>query len=114
MIAKGETYICNVFNGFMPSLTFEQGCALAEPGGPWQLTFALGGLENLRFFIQIIYAGHPRFTVSEHWAPFSFPYSTALFEFIILYLTFPHSCQKGRNVAIFPYTIMSYAHLWKA
>ena len=31
-----------------------QGCALAEPGGPWRLTFALGQLENLRFFIQII------------------------------------------------------------
>ena len=30
------------------------GCALAEPGGPWHLTFALGRLENLRFFIQII------------------------------------------------------------
>ena len=35
------------------SLNF-QGCALAEPGGPWRLTFALGRLENLRFFIQII------------------------------------------------------------
>ena len=33
---------------------FDQGCALAEPGGPWCLTFALGRLENLRFFIQII------------------------------------------------------------
>ena len=32
----------------------QQGCALAEPGGPWRLTFALGRLENLRFFIQII------------------------------------------------------------
>ena len=32
----------------------DQGCALAEPGGPWRLTFALGRLENLRFFIQII------------------------------------------------------------
>ena len=31
-----------------------QGCALAEPGGPWRLTFALGRLENHRFFIQII------------------------------------------------------------
>ena len=31
-----------------------QGCALAEAGGPWHLTFALGRLENLRFFIQII------------------------------------------------------------
>ena len=31
-----------------------QGCALAEPGGPWHPTFAPGQLENLRFFIQII------------------------------------------------------------
>ena len=31
-----------------------QGCALAEPGGPWRLTFAPAQLENLRFFIQII------------------------------------------------------------
>ena len=33
-----------------------QGCALAEPGGPWCLTFVLGRLENL-FFIQIIMLG---------------------------------------------------------
>ena len=32
----------------------KQGCALAEPGDPWGLTFAAGRLENLRFFIQII------------------------------------------------------------
>ena len=31
-----------------------QGCALAEPGSPWCLTFAAGRLENRRFFIQII------------------------------------------------------------
>ena len=31
----------------------KRGCALAEPGGPWCLTFALRQLENLRFFIQI-------------------------------------------------------------
>ena len=35
-----------------------QGCALAEPGGPWLLTFALGRLENLSYKS---YAGHPRF-----------------------------------------------------
>ena len=39
---------------------WQQGCALAEPGGPWGLTFALGRLENLIFLIQS-YAGHPRF-----------------------------------------------------
>ena len=32
----------------------QQGCALAEPSGPWRLTFALGRLENLIFFTQII------------------------------------------------------------
>ena len=36
-----------------------QRCALAEPA--WRLTFAVGWLENLRFIIQINYAGHPRF-----------------------------------------------------
>ena len=37
------------------NVNHEQGCALAEPCGPWRLTFALGRLENLRFFIQILY-----------------------------------------------------------
>ena len=31
-----------------------QGCALAEPGGPWRLTFALGRLGNLSSLIHII------------------------------------------------------------
>ena len=31
-----------------------QGCALAEPGGPWGLTFALGATRKSSFFIQII------------------------------------------------------------
>ena len=35
-----------------------QGCALAEPGGPWGLTFALGQLGNLVFSYKL-YAGHP-------------------------------------------------------
>ena len=39
---------------FLKLVQWYQGCALAEPGGPWRLTFALGQLENLRFFIQII------------------------------------------------------------
>ena len=38
-----------------PQLVYSQGCALAEPSGPWCLTFALGQLENLSFFIQIIF-----------------------------------------------------------
>ena len=37
-----------------------QGCALAEPGGPCRPTFALGRLENLRLFIQIT-CWHPGF-----------------------------------------------------
>ena len=51
----------------------KQGCALAEPGGPWRLTFALGQLENLRFFTQDSVPGTLDFTVSKHWAPFNFP-----------------------------------------
>ena len=39
---------------FLKLVQWYQGCALVEPGGPWRLTFALGQLENLRFFIQII------------------------------------------------------------
>ena len=46
------------FEGVLDSLREPQvqwqGCALAESGGPWRLTFASGRLENLRFFIQII------------------------------------------------------------
>ena len=37
-----------------------QGCALAEPSGPWRLTFALGRLENLTSSYKS-YAGHPGF-----------------------------------------------------
>ena len=50
-----------------------QGCALAEPGGPWCLNFALGQLENLRFLHTNHMLGTLDFTVSEHWAPFNFP-----------------------------------------
>ena len=32
----------------------QQGCVLADPGGSWCLSFALGRPENLRFFVQII------------------------------------------------------------
>ena len=38
-----------------------QGCALAVPGDPRCLTFALGWLENLSFFLTKLYAGHPGF-----------------------------------------------------
>ena len=51
------------------SLNF-QGCALAEPGGPWRLTFALGRLDTNHTNHML---GTLDFTVSEHWAPFNFP-----------------------------------------
>ena len=50
-----------------------QGCALAEPGDPWRLPFALTRLENLYFFYTIICWTALDFTVSEDWAPFNFP-----------------------------------------
>ena len=53
-------------------LKFFQGCALAEPGGPWHLTFALGRLENLNFSNKS-YAGHPRFYSFRALGSFSFP-----------------------------------------
>ena len=54
------TIICRVYTPKTRNTL--QPCALAEPSGPWCLTFALGRLENLIFFIQIIC-----------WAPFNFP-----------------------------------------
>ena len=39
---------------FIFLLVYYQDCALAERRGPWHLTFALGRLGNLSFFIQII------------------------------------------------------------
>ena len=41
---------------------------VAEPGGPWYLTFALGPLENHTNHM----LGTWDFTGSEHWAPFNF------------------------------------------
>ena len=55
---RAATIIALYTEFVLAMLTFDlvdQGCALAEPGGPWRLTFALGRLENLRFFIQIIW-----------------------------------------------------------
>ena len=41
--------------------SYLQGCALAEPSGPWHLTFALQQLENLSFLSYKSSAEHPRF-----------------------------------------------------
>ena len=40
---------------FILEKRISQGCALEEPDGPWRPTFALDRLENLTFFIQILY-----------------------------------------------------------
>ena len=37
-----------------------QDCTLAEPGGPWRPTFALGRLE-IKDLLYKSYTGHPRF-----------------------------------------------------
>ena len=62
----------NSFQSSVPICKAKQGCALAEPSGPWRLTFAPGHLENLSFLIEIILPGILDFTGSEHWAPFNF------------------------------------------
>ena len=41
------------------SIHSAQGCALAEPGGPWCLTLPLGAYKILDFSYKS-YAGHPR------------------------------------------------------
>ena len=46
------------FKVFWTSILVEQGRALAEPGGPRCLTFVLGWLENLTFFIEITRWAH--------------------------------------------------------
>ena len=50
--AKRELHC--LFLGKKAIIITSQGCALAEPGGPWRLTFALGRLEDVRYFIQFI------------------------------------------------------------
>ena len=69
MKSKGVTFHMKATERYVPVilfiklykvvLTFESvneihGCSLAESGGPWRLTSALGRLENLTFFVQII------------------------------------------------------------
>ena len=46
-----------VWSGFCFSMIWNvlQGCALAAPGGPWHLHFALGRLDNHSFVIAIIF-----------------------------------------------------------
>ena len=58
--------------GFFCTHNTFQGCALAEPGGPWCLNFPFGWLENRSVFLQIIVLGTLDFTGSDHWAPSNF------------------------------------------
>ena len=44
--------------GLIVTCIIDQGCALAEPSGPWRLTNVLGWLKNLCFFIEIICWAH--------------------------------------------------------
>ena len=53
-VARYYTTILQQIHVSIEGIKQLQGCALAEPGGPWRPTFALGRLENLRFFKQII------------------------------------------------------------
>ena len=94
-----------------------QGCALAEPSGPWSPTFASGRLENLIFFIQITYwapqilqvqsTGHPSiFLRAQTCAYFCVLSTPRISETISLYIFWlfyklqyklipsPISCQK--------------------
>ena len=48
-----------------------QGCALAEAGGRWRPTFALGTKKSY-FFHTNHMLGTLDFTGLEHWAPFNF------------------------------------------
>ena len=50
-----------------------QGCALAEPGGPWRLTLCPRPTGKPQIFHTNHMLGTLDFTVSEHWAPFNFP-----------------------------------------
>ena len=66
--------VCYSANWLFPkSMLFSiiAGLALAEPGGPWCLTYALGRLENCWIFHTNL--GTLDFTISEHWASFNFP-----------------------------------------
>ena len=60
------------------SLKIIQGCALAEPCGPWRLTLCPRPTTKSQIFHTNHMLGTLDFTVSEHWAPFNFPQSTAL------------------------------------
>lgn len=54
-----------------------QGCALAEPVGPWHPAFAPGRLENLSVFYTNHMPGALDFTSSEEWATFNFSWTKA-------------------------------------
>ena len=73
----------------------DQGCALAEPDGPWCLTFALRRLDKS-------FAGHPRFYSFRALAPLQFSLDHSLAAFFLemwhglltFYFRSPKSSQK--------------------
>ena len=86
-----------------------QGCALAEPGGPWRLTFALGRLENLRFFIQIICWEPLILQFQSTGLPSIFLYRLAMCMFkinfakiIILFILNSHGQQLHSQISLSP------------
>ena len=84
-----------------------QGCALAEPSGPWHLTFALGRLENLVFFHTNYMLGTLDFTVSEHWAPFNFPWSTVLLHKSFVAKIALHLVKNEHFLLLIPRSLLS-------
>ena len=54
---------------FIPAILQPDGCAPAVPSGPWHLTFAPQGLENLRSFHRSHMLGTLDYKGSRHWAP---------------------------------------------
>ena len=60
-----------------------QGSALAEPGGPWSLTFVLGRPENLCFSIEIICWAHWISQVQSTGLPSIFLRAQLWFAFLI-------------------------------
>ena len=67
-----------LFSPLKKRIVWREGCALAKPGCPWCLTFALGRLGNHSFFGRNPMLVTLNFTGSDLRALFNFSKSTAL------------------------------------
>ena len=67
-----------LFSPLKKRIVWREGCALAKPGCPWCLTFALGRLENHSFFGRNPMLVTLNFTGSDLRALFNFSKCTAL------------------------------------